>query len=149
MKGGALQPTLTPQSSGTPASSALANQTASDNSQARLLNAVGGKKRHYNYKGGAQPITIMPAAYAETGGPGQTVGANQKALAVAQNQGTANGEFDNKVGGLSRRRRRKSCTYKHNHSDHHRGKRKTRFQHRHSQHHKGCSSRKKRRFFKK
>lgn len=147
MKGGALQPTLLPQSSGTPAASARANQIANDNSQTRLLNAVGGKKRYYtgkkrHYKGGTQPVTIMPAAYTETGGTGQTVGANQRALAIAQNQGGANAAYDNKLGGSRRRRRgRKICTYKDKHSSHHRGK--THLRHRHSIHHKGCSSRRK------
>ena len=141
----ALQPTVKPLSAGSPATSAIADQVAGEKSQANLLKAVGGGKKR-RYKGGATPITIMPAAYKETGGTGQTVGDNQTALAIAQNQGGANAAYDNKLGGSRRRRRLRrlrSCNYKHKHSSHHHGMMTLR--HRHSIHHKGCSSRRKKR----
>jgi len=119
-------------SSGSPATSALADQASGERSQANLLKAVGGKKRCY--KGGATPITIMPTAYKETGGTGQTVGANQKALAIAQNQGGANAVYDNKLGGTRHRRRpcRQSQSRRHHHT-------KSCLRHRHSNHGKRCS----------
>jgi hypothetical protein len=140
----ALQPTVKPLSAGSPATSAIADQVAGEKSQANLLKAVGGGKKR-RYKGGATPITIMPAAYKETGGTGQTVGDNQTALAIAQNQGGANAVYDNKLGGSRRRRLRRlrSCNYKHKHSTHHHGTKTLR--HRHSTHHKRCSSRRKKR----
>ena len=138
------RPTLQAQSAGTPADSAMANQNAGNVSHAKLIAAVGGrrKRRKTVYRGGAVEVAKMNTAYAPTGGPTQTPEYLMKQNTASQSQGAENASLDKFLGGGGDMKwgcysggRRKACRFNHNHSVHHHGK-NTR-KHKHSAHHKG------------
>jgi len=139
------RPTLQAQSAGTPADSALANTQAETDSHAKLIAAVGGKKRRKTlHRGGAVEVAKISTPYTPTGGPTQTPEYIMKQNTASQSQGAENASLDKFLGGggggymkwgCSSGGRRKSCRFKHNHSIHHDGK-STR-KHKHSAHHRG------------
>lgn len=149
------RPTLQAQSAGTPADSAMANQNAGNVSHAKLIAAVGGKKRRKNlYRGGAVVVARIDTPYATAGGPTQTPDYLMKQNTASQSQGGANAVYDKLLGGgggymkwgcsSGGRKQKKSCRFNHNHSIHHHGK-STR-KDKHSAHHKGrrcCTKRRK------
>lgn len=138
------RPTLQAQSAGTPADSALANTNAGTQSHAKLIAAVGGRKKRRKilHRGGAVEVAKINTPYTPTGGPTQTPEYIMKQNTSSQSQGAENASLDKFLGGggymkwgCSSGGRRKSCRFNHNHSIHHHGK-STR-KHQHSAHHKG------------
>ena len=143
------RPTLQAQSAGTPADSAMANQNAGNVSHAKLMAAVGGKKRKKLYRGGAVVVARIDTPYATAGGPTQTPDYLMKQNTASQSQAGENLKYDKLLGGSymkwgcsSGGRKKKSCRFNHNHSTHHHGK-STR-KDKHSAHHKGrrCATKK-------
>jgi hypothetical protein len=143
------RPTLQAQSAGTPADSALANTNAGTESHAKLIAAVGGKKRRKTlHRGGAVEVAKIDTPYTPTGGPTQTPEYIMKQNTASQSQGAANASLDKFLGGgymkwgCSSGGRRRSCRFNHNHSTHHHGK-STR-KDKHSSHHRGrrCATKK-------
>jgi len=144
------RPTLQAQSAGTPANSALTNTNAGNQSHAKLIKAVGGRKRRkISYRGGAVEVPQMNTAYTSTGGPTQTTDYLIKQNAGNQSQGGQNAKYDKLLGGggymkwgcSSGGRKKKSCRFNHRHSIHHHGK--TTRKHKHSRHHR-CNTKRKR-----
>jgi len=137
------RPTLQAQSAGTPADSALANTNAGVQSHAKLIAAVGGRKKRRKmlHRGGAVEVAKINTPYTPTGGPTQTPEYLMKQNTASQSQGAENASLDKFLGGgymkwgCSSGGRRRSCRFNHKHSIHHHGK-STR-KHRHSAHHKG------------
>jgi hypothetical protein len=145
------RPTLQSQSAGTPAASALTNQNAGNQSHAKLMAAVGGKKRkkRLHHRGGAVQVSTIKPSYTPTGGQTQSPEYLMTQNAGNQSQGGENSKYDKLLGGgymkwgcsSGGQRKRKSCRFNHNHSTHHHGK--TTRKHKHSRHHR-CNTKRKR-----
>ncbi len=108
---GILYPTVQAMPAGTPRDSAIANQNSANNSQAELINAVGGKKRRYKKRGGSNTTTVpqFQMNYTPTGGPGQNPNDIIKDNTSVSSQSAANAEYDKyaSVKGGSRGRKRR------------------------------------------